>query len=104
MANIIDGIAISAAIRAEIKTEVEQLKTTSGITPGLATVLIGDNAASATYVRSKRKASAELGIASFGYELPATTSQAEALALVQELAERVDVHGILVQLPLPPQI
>lgn len=104
MANIIDGTAIAAAIRAEIKTEVEQLKTTSGITPGLATVLIGDNAASASYVRSKRKACAELGLTSFGYELPATTSQTEALALVQELAERADVHGILVQLPLPPQI
>ena len=104
MTNIIDGTAIAAAIRAEIKTEVEQLKTTSGITPGLATVLIGDNAASASYVRSKRKACAELGFTSFGYELPATTSQTEALALVQELAEREDVHGILVQLPLPPQI
>jgi 5,10-methylene-tetrahydrofolate dehydrogenase/methenyl tetrahydrofolate cyclohydrolase len=104
MANLIDGTAISAAIRAEIKSEVEQLKTTSGITPGLATVLIGDNAASAAYVRSKRKACAELGLNSFGFELPATTSQAEALALVQELAERADVHGILVQLPLPPQI
>jgi 5,10-methylene-tetrahydrofolate dehydrogenase/methenyl tetrahydrofolate cyclohydrolase len=104
MANIIDGTAISAAIRAEIKTEVEQLKATTGITPGLATVLIGDNAASAAYVRSKRKACAELGLNSFGYELPATTSEAEALAVVRELAERDDVHGILVQLPLPSQI
>ena len=104
MANIIDGTAIAAAIRAEIKTQVEQLKLASGITPGLATVLIGDNPASASYVKSKRKACAELGFTSFGYELPATASQAEALALVQELAERPDVHGILVQLPLPPQI
>jgi 5,10-methylene-tetrahydrofolate dehydrogenase/methenyl tetrahydrofolate cyclohydrolase len=104
MANIIDGTAISAAIRAEIKTEVEQLKATTGVTPGLATVLIGDNAASAAYVRSKRKACAELGLNSFGYELPATTSEAEALAVVRELAERDDVHGILVQLPLPAQI
>ena len=104
MANMIDGTAISAAIRAEIKTQVEQLKATSGITPGLATVLIGDNPASAAYVRSKRKACADLGINSFGYELPATASQAEAIALVQELAERADVHGILVQLPLPSHI
>jgi 5,10-methylene-tetrahydrofolate dehydrogenase/methenyl tetrahydrofolate cyclohydrolase len=104
MTHIIDGVAISTAIRAEVKAQVEQLKAASGITPGLATVLIGDNPASATYVRSKRKACDELGIASFGYELPATASQAEALALVQELSGRPDVHGILVQLPLPSHL
>lgn len=104
MATIIDGNAIAATIRGEIKTQVERLRAETGVTPGLATVLIGDNAASATYVRNKRKACAEVGILSFGYELPADTPQERALALVQELAHRPDVHGILTQLPFPPQL
>ena len=104
MATLIDGTAIAEAIRNEIKTGVAELKATKGVTPGLATVLVGDDPASATYVRSKHKACAEVGITSFGYELPATATQAEVLALVADLAQRPDVHGILVQVPLPDHI
>lgn len=104
MAQIIDGAAIAADIRNEIKAKVVRFKAERGIAPGLATVLIGDNPASAAYVRNKRKTCEELGLASFGYELPATTTEDEAIALVRELASRPDVHGILVQLPLPAHI
>lgn len=104
MAHIIDGTAIAAAIRDEVRAEVAQFRAAHGFAPGLATVLIGDNPASAAYVRSKRKTCEELGLVSFGYELPATTTEEEALALVRELAGRPDVHGILVQLPLPAHI
>lgn len=104
MSTLIDGTAIAATIRNEVKAEVEKLKAERGITPGLATVLIGDDPASATYVRSKHKACAEVGITSFGYVLPKETTQDEALALVKELAERKDVHGILTQVPFPKQI
>jgi 5,10-methylene-tetrahydrofolate dehydrogenase/methenyl tetrahydrofolate cyclohydrolase len=104
MTNLIDGNAIAAAIRAEIKQEVERLKQNTNITPGLATVLIGDNPASATYVRSKRKACAEVGMNSFGFEMPKDVSQDEAMRVLNELSERDDVHGILVQLPLPAHL
>jgi 5,10-methylene-tetrahydrofolate dehydrogenase/methenyl tetrahydrofolate cyclohydrolase len=104
MAKIIDGAAIAAAIRAEIKDDVAKLKAEHGITPGLATVLIGDNTASAAYVKSKQKACAEAGIASFGFALPADTPQADVEVLLKELAVRDDVHGILVQLPLPKHL
>ncbi len=103
-ARIIDGSAIAAAVRSEIKAEVERLKAEHGVVPGLATVLIGDDPASATYVRNKRRACAEVGIQSFGYELPATISQDDLLQLLSELSARCDVHGILVQLPLPSHI
>lgn len=104
MAKIIDGTAIAAAIRAEIKAEVAALQAATGVVPGLATILIGDDAASATYVRNKRKACAEVGIASFGYELPADVSREEVLGVMDELGARPDVHGILVQLPLPAHL
>lgn len=104
MANIIDGNAISAAVRAEVKERVTALKATRGITPGLATVLVGEDPASAVYVRNKRKACEEVGMASFGYELPASATEDEVVALVRGLAERADVHGILTQLPMPKRI
>jgi methylenetetrahydrofolate dehydrogenase (NADP+) / methenyltetrahydrofolate cyclohydrolase len=104
MANLIDGAAMAEAIRGEVKAGAARLKDERGIVPGLATVLVGDNSASATYVRNKHKACAEVGFASFGYELPATTTQAELLRLLDELATRADVHGILVQLPVPAHI
>ncbi|HUI25972.1 MAG TPA: bifunctional methylenetetrahydrofolate dehydrogenase/methenyltetrahydrofolate cyclohydrolase FolD [Candidatus Kryptonia bacterium] len=104
MAQIIDGKAVAAAVREEVRTAVARLKRTGGVVPGLATVLVGDDPASATYVRNKRKACADLGINSIGHELPATTTQSDLLALVGDLNRRADVHGILVQLPLPPQI
>lgn len=103
-AKVIDGAAIAAAIRAEVKAAVETLQREHGITPGLATVLVGDNPASATYVRNKRKACAEVGIASFGYELSADVTQDALSALLDELARSPDVHGILVQLPLPAHL
>lgn len=104
MANIIDGNAISAAVRAEVKERVTALKAARGITPGLATVLVGEDPASAVYVRNKRKACEEVGMTSFGYELPASATEDEVVALVRGLAERADVHGILTQLPMPRHI
>ena len=100
-AQIIDGKAIAAAIQAELTEEVQRLKETHGVVPGLATVLVGENPASITYVKMKRKRSAEVGIRSFGYELPANASQEEVEGLVRELNANPEVHGILVQLPLP---
>lgn len=100
-AQIIDGTAVAARIREEVKQEVEALKRDYGIVPGLATVLVGDNPASQTYVRNKQKTCQELGMASFGYHLPAEASQAEVERLVRDLSANPEVHGILVQLPLP---
>jgi len=101
MAQIIDGKAVAAAVREEVRQAVERMRSQSGVVPGLATVLVGDDPASATYVRSKHKACANTGLHSVGHELPATTSQQELLRVVDELNQRPDVHGILVQLPLP---
>ncbi|MER3545341.1 MAG: bifunctional methylenetetrahydrofolate dehydrogenase/methenyltetrahydrofolate cyclohydrolase FolD [Chloroflexota bacterium] len=98
---IIDGNAVAARIREEVRQGVEALKRDYGIVPGLATVLVGENPASQTYVRMKQKACQELGMVSFGYHLPADASQAEVENLVRELSANPEVHGILVQLPLP---
>lgn len=103
-AQIIDGKAIAATIRGEIAAEVEQMKAQFGRVPGLAAVLVGERRDSQTYVRMKKKACAEVGITSFGYTLPADVSQDELLKLVQDLNANPDVHGILVQLPLPDHI
>ncbi len=100
-AKIIDGTAVAAKIRAQVGAEVEQRVAAGKPRPGLATVLVGENPASQTYVRSKRKACAEAGIESFGHELPATASQKEVEELVAQLNADPRVHGILVQLPLP---
>lgn len=100
-AKIIDGVAISSAIRKDIAQQVTKLRE-RGITPGLAVIMVGDNPASAVYVRNKMRACAEVGIHSFKYEFAADTSQEKVLALIGELNEREDIHGILVQLPLPP--
>jgi methylenetetrahydrofolate dehydrogenase (NADP+)/methenyltetrahydrofolate cyclohydrolase len=100
-AKIIDGKEIAAEVRAEVAKGVEALIASGGPRPGLATVLVGDNPASHTYVKSKRKASAELGIESFPHELPATATQEEVEGLVRKLNADPKVHGILVQLPLP---
>ncbi len=100
MALRIDGKAIAAALRAEIAAEVTELKQ-KGITPGLAVILVGDDPASQTYVRNKGKACEEVGFYSEQINLPATTTQAELLAVVEELNAREDIHGILCQLPLP---
>ena len=101
MYQIIDGKAISAAIRAEIAEKVVALKAERGITPGLAVVIVGEDPASRVYVRNKHRACEQVGFASFGYELPAETTEEELLALIEKLNRDEAVHGILVQLPLP---
>ncbi len=100
-AKIIDGNAVARRMRGEIAEAVAQMKEKHGVVPGLATVLIGDNPASHSYVRMKRKACADVGIESFPHELPGDASQEEVEALVRRLNEDPRVHGILVQLPLP---
>jgi methylenetetrahydrofolate dehydrogenase (NADP+)/methenyltetrahydrofolate cyclohydrolase len=103
-ARIIDGKTIAADLRAKVASEVRRLSTQHGITPGLAVVLAGNNAASESYVGSKAKVTVETGMHSFDHRLPETVNQSELLALVQRLNADPAVHGILVQLPLPPQI
>ncbi|MBX3551824.1 MAG: bifunctional methylenetetrahydrofolate dehydrogenase/methenyltetrahydrofolate cyclohydrolase FolD [Pseudolabrys sp.] len=101
-AKIINGVAVSAAMRAEIRQRVDVLKQ-RGVTPGLAVIMVGANPASAVYVRNKIRACAEVGIQSFRYDFPADASPQQVLDLIAELNARADTHGILVQLPLPPQ-
>jgi 5,10-methylene-tetrahydrofolate dehydrogenase/methenyl tetrahydrofolate cyclohydrolase len=103
-ATIIDGKAIGADVREKVKSEVAQLKAQVGDVPGLATVLVGDNKASAAYVRMKGEACAEAGIYSVKPTLPATATQEQVEGLVRELNADPRISGILVQLPLPPQI
>ena len=102
-ADLIDGKAIAAAIRAEVARDVDALRL-RGVVPGLTVVLVGDDIASATYVGAKEKASREAGMASTTIRLPADTTQADLLALVEQLNQDEAVHGILVQMPLPPHI
>jgi methylenetetrahydrofolate dehydrogenase (NADP+)/methenyltetrahydrofolate cyclohydrolase len=102
-AKIIDGKAIAAEIRSEVATRVRGLAQ-RGVTPGLAAVLVGDDPPSKIYVGGKQKASEEVGIRSRRYDLPADISEKELIQHVEALDEDPDVHGILVQLPLPPQI
>jgi methylenetetrahydrofolate dehydrogenase (NADP+) / methenyltetrahydrofolate cyclohydrolase len=102
-ATVIDGKAFAASLRARIADAVAQI-TDKGLTPGLAVVLVGEDPASQIYVRSKMRQTVEAGMRSFDHTLPAATSQAELLALIARLNADPDVHGILVQLPLPPHI
>lgn len=97
---IIDGKLIAATLKDELKEKVIALKE-QGITPGLAVILVGDNAASQVYVNNKKKACEYIGIKSFSYELPTQTSEQELLDLVDTLNQDKNIHGILVQLPLP---
>jgi methylenetetrahydrofolate dehydrogenase (NADP+)/methenyltetrahydrofolate cyclohydrolase len=101
---IIDGKAFAASLRQQIASEVERLKADHGLTPGLAVVLVGEDPASQVYVRNKAKFTREVGMNSLEYKLPANSTQEALLALVQELNHREDVHGILVQLPLPASV
>lgn len=103
MAKLIDGKAISAAVRADVAAEVAALKE-KGIVPGLAVIIVGDDSASRVYVNNKKKACAEAGMYSEEFALPADTTQDELLALVESLNNRSDINGILCQLPLPPHI
>lgn len=103
MAAVIDGKAISAKVKSEVRQETEALKA-KGISIGLAVVIVGDNPASRVYVNNKKKACAEVGFESFEYALPEETTQEELLALVDKLNKDDTVNGILVQLPIPKQI
>ena len=104
MAIRIDWKAISQAVRAEIAAETEKFREETGVTPGLAVVIVGEDPASRVYVRNKRTACEQVGFYSEGYELPAETTQAELEALVDKLNRDEKIHGILVQLPLPPHL
>lgn len=103
MAVILDGKAVSAKVREQLKQEVSQLDE-QGITPGLAVVIVGDDSASKVYVRNKEKGCEEIGIYSEKYELPEQTTQEELLELVKTLNKKPDIDGVLVQLPLPAHI
>ena len=103
MANIIDGKKISAEIRAEIREEVTKMKE-NGVCPGLAVIIVGENPASKVYVRNKGRACAEVGIYSEIIEMPEETTEETLLSKIAELNLREEIHGILVQLPLPKHI
>lgn len=102
-ANIIDGKAVSAQVKAAVAAETAELAE-KGIIPGLAVVIVGDDPASRVYVNNKKKACAAVGFHSEEYALPADTSEEQLLALVERLNQKPDINGILVQLPLPEQI
>ncbi len=104
MAQILDGKAVAAELRAGIARAVASLKAAHAFTPGLAVVLVGEDPASQVYVRNKAKQTAETGMLSLEHKLPASTPEAELLALVAKLNADPAVHGILVQLPLPKHI
>ena len=104
MATIIDGKAFSANLRGEITRKVEIIKQNHSLTPGLAVVLVGEDPASQVYVRSKGKQTQEAGMNSYEHKLDASTGQDDLLALIDQLNNDPDVHGILVQLPLPDHI
>lgn len=103
-AKIISGTEIAKQIREELKQEIAQLKAKHNLVPGLATVLVGENPASQSYVGAKEKTSIELGIYSERLDLPEKTSQDELMALVDRLNKDPKIHGILVQLPLPKHL
>ncbi len=103
-AQLIDGKALALRIRERIAKDVVDLRARSGLRPGLATFLVGEDPASAVYVRNKQKACDAAGIVVEDHKLPATTSQEELLALIRKANDDPKIHGILVQLPLPRQI
>jgi methylenetetrahydrofolate dehydrogenase (NADP+) / methenyltetrahydrofolate cyclohydrolase len=101
---IIDGKAVAAEVRERVRLEVEEFVSRHGTRPGLATILVGDDPGSKIYVRNKHKACEEAGIASFQHELPADSSQEDVAELIGQLNADHSVHGILLQLPVPPQV
>ena len=103
-AKIIDGKAFAASVREKVASHVARLREVHGLQPGLAVVLVGDDPASEVYVRNKGKQTVEVGMLGFEHRLPADTSEAELLSLVQRLNSDPGVHGILVQLPLPAHL
>ncbi len=104
MAILIDGKAVSANLREQIRTDCEKFQKQSGVTPGLAVIIVGDDPASQIYVRNKAKGCEQVGFHSEVYELPGTTTQDELLALVHRLNADKKIHGILVQSPLPSHL
>lgn len=104
MAQIIDGKKIAADVRAQVAAEVQRLISESGLKPGLAVVLVGEDPASKVYVKNKAQQTVEVGMNSWEYKLPAETSEADLLAMVDKLNKDPACHGILVQLPLPKHI
>lgn len=104
MANIIDGKKVAEEVKKEVAQEVKKLKEETGIVPGLAAVLVGNNPASQIYVRNKRRACEEVHIYSEEYRLPEETPESELLSLIERLNRDNKIHGILVQLPLPEHI
>ena len=104
MAGIIDGKVFAAELRARVANVVSGLKSSHGLVPGLAVVLVGEDPASEVYVRNKGKQTVEVGMASFEHRLPDKTTERELLVLIDQLNSDPTIHGILVQLPLPAQI
>ncbi len=104
MAQIIDGKRISSEIRAEIKEKTEKFKESHGYAPGLAVIIVGTDPASQVYVRNKKRACEEIGFYSESYELPESTTQDDLISLVEKLNDDQNIHGILVQLPLPKHL
>lgn len=103
-AKILDGKALAQKIQENLKAQIQAQQEAFGRTPGLAVLMVGDNPASAAYVRNKEKACTQVGIASFGRHFPEDTSQSELTSVIQELNEDPRVDGILVQLPLPKHL
>ena len=104
MAQIIDGKAFAAKVRGQVADHVAQLRADHGIKPGLAVVLVGEDPASQVYVKSKGKMTVEVGMTSVGHRLPADTPEDTLLSLIAELNADAEIHGILVQLPLPDHL
>lgn len=101
---LVDGLAFAKRMRVQIAADAAAMKAATGLVPGLAVVLVGEDAASEVYVQNKVRSTVEVGLNSFKYHLPANTRQTELLALVAELNTEPNIHGILIQLPLPPHI
>ncbi len=103
-ATVVDGKSFAEGIRKRVAGHVNRLKAQHGLTPGLAVIIVGEDPGSQIYVRNKAKQTAEVGMMSLKYELPAETPQTELIALINELNQRPDVHGILCQMPVPDHI
>src|SRR5262245_20904789 len=104
MAQLIDGKAVAARIREEVKRDSERLKTERGVTPGLAVVRVGEDPGSKVYVAGKQKAAREIGFNAWEHHFPETATQPEVMERLIQLNESPDVHAILVQLPVPKQL
>ena len=104
MAKLIDGKGIASKLRAHLAEEVLRLRAECGVIPGLAAVRVGDDPASKVYVGAKRKAAEEIGVKAWEHHFDSSTTREELLAQIAALNERIDVHGILVQLPLPSHL